>query len=146
MNGYHKDPEATAAYFAFGPGWGRTGDLAVRDAEGFYTLAGRTRELVISGGVNVYPAEVERVLLAHPDVADAAAFGIPDAEWGERLVVAVIPRPGAAPGPEALDAHCRAVLAAFKCPRAYHLLPEFPRTPSGKVQKFALRDALYGKP
>ncbi|HKI97868.1 MAG TPA: class I adenylate-forming enzyme family protein [bacterium] len=144
MNGYHRDPEATAAYFAFGPDWGRTGDLAVRDAGGYYTLAGRTRELVISGGVNIYPAEVERVLLGHPAVADAAVFGIPDADWGEALVAAVVAAPGTAPTPEALDAHCRAVLAAFKCPRAYHLVPHLPRTLSGKVQKFALRDTLYG--
>jgi acyl-CoA synthetase (AMP-forming)/AMP-acid ligase II len=145
MLGYHKDPQATAAYFAFGRDWGRTGDLAVRDGEGYYTLVGRTRELVISGGVNLYPAEVERVLLQHPAVADAAAFGVPDAEWGERLEAAVIARPGAAGAtlaPEALDAHCRAVLAAHKCPRRYHLVAELPRTLSGKVQKHLLRDAL----
>lgn len=143
MNGYYKDAEATAAYFAYGPQWGRTGDLAVRDAEGYYTLAGRTGEMVISGGVNIYPAEVERVLLAHPAVAGAAAFGVPDTQWGERLVAAIIPHPGAEPTPEALDAHCRAVLAAFKCPRGYHLVDAFPRTASGKVQKFALREELY---
>ncbi len=147
MNGYHRDPEATAAYFAYGRDWGRTGDLAVRDAEGFYTLAGRTSDLVISGGVNLYPAEVERVLLRHPAVADAAVFGIPDAEWGEVLVAAVVPRSGsAAPAltPAALDAHCRAVLAGFKCPRQYRLVPDLPRTASGKVQKFRLRADLFG--
>jgi acyl-CoA synthetase (AMP-forming)/AMP-acid ligase II len=142
MNGYHKDPEATAAYFAFGPDWGRTGDLAVRDESGYYTLVGRTRELVISGGVNLYPAEVERVLRQHPAVADAAAFGVPDAEWGERLEAAVIARPGPAPTPAALDAHCRTLLAPHKCPRRYHLVAEFPRTSGGKVQKHLLRDAL----
>jgi fatty-acyl-CoA synthase len=145
MNGYHNDPEATAAYFAFGPQWGRTGDLAIRDAAGYYTLVGRTRELIVSGGVNVYPAEVERVLLAHPGVADAAVFGMPDAEWGEAVAAAVIPRDrtgGARLTAEALDAHCRAVLAGFKCPRRYHLVQDFPRTASGKVQKRVLRDAL----
>jgi long-chain acyl-CoA synthetase len=144
MNGYHEDPAGTAAYFAFGERWGRTGDLAVRDGEGYFSLVGRRDDLVVSGGVNLYPAEVEGVLRTHPAVADAAVFGVPDAEWGEALVAAVVCRPGASPPPglpEALEAHCRAVLAGFKCPRRFWLLDAFPRTPSGKVQKFALREA-----
>ncbi|MCH8884091.1 MAG: acyl--CoA ligase [SAR324 cluster bacterium] len=140
MNGYHKDPAATAGYFAYGARWGRTGDLAVRDEAGFFTLAGRKSDLVISGGVNLYPAEVERVLLSHPAVADAAVFGVPDADRGEVLVAAVIPHAGQAVEDAQLDAHCRAALAAFKCPRRYFVADAFPRTHSGKVQKFALRE------
>ncbi len=142
MNGYHKDPEATAAYFAFGRDWGRTGDLAVRDAEGYYTLAGRKQDLVISGGVNLYPAEVERVLLGHPAVADAAVVGVPDADWGEALHAAIVLRPGHAADAAALQAHCRAVLAGPKVPRRFSFHPELPRTANGKVKKFDLRQEI----
>ncbi len=139
MNGYHGDPAATAAYFAFGPGWGRTGDLARCDGEGFFTLAGRATDLVISGGENIYPAEVEQALAAHPDVAEAAVFGIPDADWGETLHAAVILRPGAAADEPALLAHCRERLAGFKCPRRIAFHADFHRTPNGKTRKMELR-------
>ncbi|MDH4247796.1 MAG: acyl--CoA ligase [Deltaproteobacteria bacterium] len=150
MNGYFQNPEATAEYFAQGPQWGRTGDLAWRDPEGFYHLAGRKDDLVISGGVNIYPAEVERVLESHERVREAAAFGVPDPEWGHSLAVAVLLRE--APPPEELEAlmlalkqHCRAHLAGFKCPRRFYFPNEFPRTDNGKVQKFLLRSLLIAK-
>jgi long-chain acyl-CoA synthetase len=146
MNGYHKDPAATAAYFAFGRDWGRTGDLAVRDADGYYTLVGRKQELVISGGVNLYPAEVERVLLGHPAVADAAVVGVPDADWGEALHAAIVLRPGQPADAAALEAHCRTVLAGFKVPRRFSFHAEFPRTASGKVKKFELREQILDRP
>jgi acyl-CoA synthetase (AMP-forming)/AMP-acid ligase II len=142
MNGYHRDPEATAAYFAYGRDWGRTGDLAWRDADGYYHLAGRTKDLIITGGENVYAAEVERVLLTHPAVADCSVIGLPHPDWGEAVHGAVILRPGTAATPAALEAHCRASLAGFKCPRRYSYHTEFPRTANGKVRKFALREAL----
>jgi acyl-CoA synthetase (AMP-forming)/AMP-acid ligase II len=142
MNGYHKDPAATAAYFAFGRDWGRTGDVAVRDADGYYTLVGRKQELVISGGVNLYPAEVERVLRGHPAVADAAVLGLPDADWGEALHAAILLRPGQSADAAALEAHCRTVLAGFKVPRRFTFHADFPRTAGGKVKKFELRQKL----
>lgn len=144
MNGYHKNPEATAAYFAHGPDWGRTGDLAWRDAQGYFYLAGRKDDLVISGGVNIHPAEVERVLSAHPAVVEAAVFGVPDPDWGESLVAAILPGDGKPPAAEQLRRHCRASLADFKCPRAFYLLDNLPRTASGKVQKFLLREQVAG--
>jgi fatty-acyl-CoA synthase len=101
MSGYHADPEASAEYFRYGPDWGRTGDLAARDKDGFYYLSGRKHELMISGGVNVYPAEVERVLLSHPAVHEAAVFGIPNEDWGEAVTALVILRPGWQPRPYA---------------------------------------------
>ncbi len=143
MNGYYKAPEETAAYFAFGRQWGRTGDLAVRDGEGYYTLVGRKTEMVISGGVKIHPREVEAVLRSHPGVADAAVFGLPDREWGESLAAAVIPGDHSAPPtPECLAAHCRKVLAGFKIPRRFILLDDFPRTQSGKVQKHRIRSQV----
>jgi len=145
MNGYAGDPDATAAYFAFGPDWGRTGDLAWRDAQGYYHLAGRSKDLIITGGENVYAAEVERVLLAHPAVADAAVLGMPDADWGEAVHAAVVLAPGRTASPAGLEAHCRASLAAFKCPRRFSFHTGFPHTASGKVRKFALREALLAE-
>ena len=146
MNGYAGDPEATAAYFAFGRDWGRTGDLAWRDAQGYYHLAGRSKDLIISGGENVYAAEVERVLLTHAAVAEAAVLGVPDADWGEAVHAAVVLAPGRTAGPAELEAHCRAALAGFKCPRRFSFHAAFPVTASGKVRKFALREALLAAP
>lgn len=142
MNGYYKDPEATAAYFAFGKNWGRTGDLARRDGDGFYMLAGRKQDVVISGGVNLYPAEIERVLLAHPAVAEAAVVGVPHPYWGEALHAAIVPRPGHPADAAALEAHCRAVLAGHKVPRRFSFHDALPRTASGKVRKAELRALL----
>lgn len=146
MNGYDRDPEATAAYFAFGKEWGRTGDMAWRDADGYYHLAGRNKDLIITGGENVYAAEVERVLLTHPAVADAAVLGVPDRDWGEAVHAAIVLRPGHAATPAELNAHCRAALAPFKCPRSTSFHADFPRTAGGKVQKFALRGLLASPP
>jgi acyl-CoA synthetase (AMP-forming)/AMP-acid ligase II len=145
MNGYHGDPEATAAYFAFGRDWGRTGDLAWRDADGYYHLAGRTKDLIITGGENVYAAEVERVLLTHPAVADCAVIGVPHPDWGEVVHAAIVLRPGMAASFAELEAHCRASLAGFKCPRRFSVHADFPRTSNGKIQKFTLRQALLGE-
>jgi acyl-CoA synthetase (AMP-forming)/AMP-acid ligase II len=145
MNGYHGDPEGTAAYFAFGREWGRTGDLAWRDSDGYYHLAGRTKDLIITGGENVYAAEVERVLLTHPAVADCAVIGVPHPDWGEAVHAAIVLRPGVAASFAELEAHCRASLAGFKCPRRFSVHTDFPRTSSGKIQKFALRQALLSE-
>ncbi|MCZ6645750.1 MAG: AMP-binding protein [SAR324 cluster bacterium] len=139
MNGYYKDPAATEVFFSYGRDWGRSGDLAVRDEQGFYTLAGRLIDMIITGGMNVYPREVERVLTSHPAVAEAAVFGIPDADWGESVVAAVILQEGNKAVEEELIAHARERLAGFKIPRRVEFHATLPRTHSGKVRKVALR-------
>lgn len=143
--GYRRDPEATAASFVPGPDgrrWLRTGDLARRDPEtGYVTLLGRRHELVIRGGENVYPREVEEVLESHPGVREAAVAGRPDPEWGEVPVAWVVPEAGESPDPidpEGLLAHCRHHLAPFKVPAEVRFLPELPRNALGKVQKHRL--------
>jgi fatty-acyl-CoA synthase len=138
--GYWNQPEATAAAID-ADGWFHTGDLARRDAEGFVTIAGRKKDMFISGGVNVYPAEVEAELLSHGDVADAAVVGVPDDTWGEVGVAFLVARPGApALLPEALGRFLERRLARFKHPRAYVFVDALPRTAYGKILKAELRD------
>ncbi|HMQ31115.1 MAG TPA: acyl-CoA synthetase [Chloroflexaceae bacterium] len=142
--GYWRNPAATAEVLA-PDGWFSTGDLGWRSADGYYTLTGRARELIISGGYNVYPREVEELLLAHPAVAECAVLGLPDPDFGERVVAAVVPADPAAPPTQAeLDAFCREGLAAYKRPRELHLLDALPRNAMGKVQKHELRARLSG--
>jgi fatty-acyl-CoA synthase len=133
--GYWRNPEATAA--AFRDGWLLTGDVAERDDEGFYRIVGRLKEMVISGGENVYPAEVERVLEAHPAVVEAAVVGVPDERWGEVCAAFVVLRGEA--GDEELAAFCRERLARFKVPRSFHVVAELPRNALGKVRKDELK-------
>jgi long-chain acyl-CoA synthetase len=121
-------------------GWTTVGDLGHVDAEGYVFLADRRSDLVLSGGVNIYPQEAENVLLGHPDVADAAVFGIPHEELGEVVHAVVVPRPGADLDPEALLAWCREQLSAYKCPRGLELAAELPRLPTGKLLKRELRE------
>ncbi|MDQ4129795.1 MAG: acyl--CoA ligase, partial [Actinomycetota bacterium] len=118
------------------------GDLGRLDEEGRLTLEGRPGDLVVSGGLNVYPAEVERWLLEHPAVGEAVAFGVPDDEWGERLVAAVIPRRGCTVTPEGLREHCREGLQRAKVPRQVFVVEELPRTVTGKVARTGLAAAL----
>ena len=144
--GYWNDEEATRAAFT-GDGWLRSGDLARRDADGFHYIVGRRKEMFISGGENVYPAEVENALAAHPAVVDVAVLGTPDPKWGEVGCAFVQLDPGAgAPDAEALAAFCRARLAGYKVPArfVFRKADEFPRTPTGKVQKPRLREELGG--
>jgi fatty-acyl-CoA synthase len=136
--GYWKDEAATRAAFT-ADGWLRSGDLARRDPDGFYWIAGRRKEMFISGGENVYPAEVENVLLAHPAVAEAAVVAATDARWGEaghaflRLAGDEAP-----PGADELGAFCRARLAAYKVPIRFEYVEDFPRTAAGKIRKHLL--------
>ncbi|WP_260581960.1 class I adenylate-forming enzyme family protein [Sphingopyxis sp. PET50] len=116
-----------------------TGDLGRLDARGFLTLVDRSKDMIISGGSNVYPREIEEVLLTHPGIAECAVVGQFDPEWGETAVAFVVPA-GAAPDPAELDAHVLARLARYKRPRAYHFLSELPKNAYGKVLKTALRD------
>ncbi len=138
FRGYWRQPEQTRAAFS-ADGWLRTGDLGFCAADGYFTLKGRAKDLIISGGLNVYPPEVERALLAHPAVAACAVIGCPDAEWGEQVVAAVIPRAGARPSAAALIAFCRERLAAYKCPRRLEFVEALPANALGKVQKAKLR-------
>jgi fatty-acyl-CoA synthase len=137
--GYWRNREATGA--AFVDGWLRTKDLAERDEEGFYRIAGRLEELVISGGENIYPAEIEDVLHGHRDVVEAAVVGVPDERWGEVCAAFVVLREGASVTGDDLRDHCRERLARFKVPRTVTFLDELPRSSMGKVLKGELRAA-----
>jgi fatty-acyl-CoA synthase len=136
--GYWRDPEATRA--SMQGSWLRTGDVAERDAEGFYRIRDRLKDMYISGGENVYPAEIEATLHDHPAVADAAVIGIPDERWGEVGVAIVVLRPGATADELDLIAHCRARLAAFKVPHAVRFAEELPRSAAGKLLKRELHE------
>jgi len=136
--GYWRNAEATRAAFTV-DGWLVSGDLARRDSDGFFYIAGRRKEMFISGGENVYPAEVENVLSAHPAVVDAAVLAEDDPKWGEvgRAFVQLAPNGGHPDGAE-LQAFCRARLAPYKVPRRFDFVAEFPRTSAGKIQKHLL--------
>jgi fatty-acyl-CoA synthase len=136
--GYWRDPEATRA--SMKDGWLRTGDVAERDAEGFYRIRDRLKDMYISGGENVYPAEIEAALHEHLAVADAAVIGVPDERWGEVGVAIVVLRPGATADERDLLAHCRTRLAAFKVPHAVRFAGKLPRSAAGKLLKRELRE------
>jgi fatty-acyl-CoA synthase len=138
--GYWRNEEATRAAFTE-DGWLRSGDLARRDEDGFFYISGRRKEMFISGGENVYPAEVENVLCGHPAVADVAVLGAPDPRWGEvgRAFVQLAAGAAAAPPPpDELAAFCRARLAPYKVPARFDYVADFPRTSAGKIQKHLL--------
>ncbi len=136
--GYYNNPEATAAAFADG-GWLRSGDQARCDADGYYTIVGRMKDMYISGGENVYPAEVEHHLCEHPDILEAAVIGIPDSKWGEVGCAFLLPRPGhEIPPHEALQAYLRERVAPYKVPKAWQIVEDYPRTAAGKIQKHLL--------
>jgi fatty-acyl-CoA synthase len=138
--GYWNDPEATATALD-SEGWFHTGDLARRDADGFFTIAGRKKDMFISGAVNVYPAEIEGELLLHPAVKDAAVIGVPDPTWGEVGAAFVVPR-GNLPTANELAAFLAARLAKYKIPKEFIFLDALPRTPYGKVVKAELAARL----
>lgn len=141
--GYWRQPEKTAA--AFTPdGWFRTGDLGVRAPDGYFTLKGRSKDLIISGGYNVYPPEVELALAEHPAVEASAVIGCPDVEWGERVVAIVARRASKKVDEAELIAFCRARLAAYKAPRRIVFVDALPRNALGKVQKAQLRSQFCG--
>jgi fatty-acyl-CoA synthase len=120
-------------------GWFRSGDIGRRDADGYFFVHDRKKNMIISGGENIYPAEVERVLLEHPAVADCGVIGRPDAKWDEVPVAYVIPRAGCVADAETLKAHVSAQLARFKVPREFVFVEDLPRTALGKVQHFKLK-------
>jgi fatty-acyl-CoA synthase len=138
--GYWRNPEATEA--AFAEGWLLTGDVAERDAEGDYRIVGRLKDMVISGGENVYPAEIENALHEHPAVAEAAVVGIPDERWGEACLAFVVLAAGAEADEEALLEHCRGRLARFKVPRGVRFVDALPRNSMNKVAKSELLELV----
>ena len=140
MAGYWNNPEASSA--AVRDGWLFTGDVGCLDADGFLTLKDRSKDLIISGGSNIYPREVEEVLLTAPGVAEVAVVGVPDAEWGESVVAFVVMAPGLQTTTEALDQHCLAQMARFKRPKRYEIVTELPKNNYGKVLKTELRQRL----
>jgi acyl-CoA synthetase (AMP-forming)/AMP-acid ligase II len=142
FGGYWDDPAATEAAFT-GDGWFRTGDIGQVDrASGHLIIRGRIKELIITGGLNVYPREVELVLESHPSVAEAAVAGVPDARWGEQVTGWVVLRPGCDFDEDALMAYTRTVLAAYKCPKRIFVLAAVPRNHLGKTNRAALADGL----
>ena len=137
MAGYLNRPEATAQTLA--NGWLHTGDLGRLDEAGYLTLVDRSKDLIISGGSNIYPREVEEALLRHPAVAEVAVIGVPDADWGESVLAVVVPRPGRPLAADELDHFLLGELARFKRPRHYQFVGELPKNATGKVLKRELR-------
>jgi len=140
MQGYLNRPDATAETVV--AGWLRTGDIGRLDDEGYLTLLDRKKDVIISGGMNIYAREVEDVLHESSDIADIAVIGLPDAEWGESVLAIVVASPGSVPDLAALDDLCLARLARFKRPKYYYLVGDLPRNASGKVLKRQLRDEM----
>ncbi|EHP39711.1 AMP-dependent synthetase/ligase [Cupriavidus basilensis OR16] len=137
MQGYLDNEEATNEVLR--DGWYHSGDLARRDADGFLFVVDRTKDMIITGGENVYSKEVEDVLLAHPDILDAAVIGRPDVQWGETVVAVLVPKAGAQPDAQALKAFLGERLARYKVPRDFLIRDTLPRTPTGKLMKHVLR-------
>jgi fatty-acyl-CoA synthase len=137
MDGYWRRPEETAA--AFRDGWLRTGDLAREDERGYLYIVDRKKDMIISGGFNVYPKEVEDALASHPDVAQAAVFGVPDARWGEAVKAVIVPWPGRSPDVDAIIAFVRSTKGAVNTPKSIDVIDEMPETALGKPDKQALR-------
>src|SRR5690349_1652569 len=140
MLGYWEQPEQTAEVIDQAR-WMHTGDLAVMDDEGYLNITGRIKDMVIRGGENIYPREIEEFLYTHPDILDAQVIGVPDAKYGEELMAWVRLRPGAEPlTAEKLKAFATGKLAHYKIPRYAHLTDEFPMTVTGKIRKVEMRE------
>jgi len=138
---YFGKPDATARNMR--DSFFTVGDIAYRDSEGYYFICDRKIDMIISGGVNIYPAEIEAVLSAHPDVADVAVIGVPDAHWGESAKAVVSLRPGASASQEELIAYCAERIADYKKPRSVDFMDELPRSPAGKLLKRSIREAYW---
>ena len=139
MRGYFRDDTETAKAIV-GGGWLKTGDLGYRDADGFYFVTGRLKELIIKGGENIAPREIDEALLKHPAVLEAAAVGVPDDKYGQEILACVVAKPEQDLSEAELRAHCARELGSFKTPRYFRVVAELPKGPSGKVQRLKLRD------
>jgi long-chain acyl-CoA synthetase len=145
MNGYLDHPRDTAA--AFWPDdWFRSGDIGLLDEDGYLFIVDRLKDMVISGGENVYPREVEEVLYGHRDIEECAVIGVPDKEWGERVTAFVILKPQVAVMPEDLKSYLKQRLAPYKIPKNFIAVREFPRSPAGKILKRQLKQGLLDNP
>jgi long-chain acyl-CoA synthetase len=140
---YYKNPEATTK--AFANGWFHTGDIGYRDAEGFFYVADRKSDMIIRGGENIYPREIDDVLYTHPAVAHAAVIGVPDELYGEEVAAFVVLKDGSQVNEEELIAFCREHLADFKCPKTIHFVDDIPKGPTGKLLKRELAAHLRNR-
>jgi acyl-CoA synthetase (AMP-forming)/AMP-acid ligase II len=141
MQGYHKNPELTKDTFAYG--WHHTGDIGYRDAEGYFYIVDRSKDMIISGGFNVFSAEVEKAVLAHPDVNECAVIGIPDEKWGEAVKAVVEVRPGSSVTEEEIIAKCKELVGSVKAPKSVDFIDTIPRSSVGKVLKRVLRKPYW---
>jgi fatty-acyl-CoA synthase len=139
MPGYWDDPEATARAVD-DEGWMHTGDLATMDADGYLKIVGRIKDMIIRGGENIYPREIEEFLIELPQVSEAYVIGVPSERYGEELMAWVKPANGSRPTGEELAAACRGRIATYKIPRHWKLVDSLPMTGTGKIQKFRLRE------
>ena len=142
MRGYWNNPQETSR--AFRDGMFRTGDVGYRDADGFFCILDRLKDMIVTGGENVYSGEVEAVIYQHPAVLEAAVFGIPNPQWGELVTACIVRKPGQSLGADELVAHCRRFLANYKIPRRVEFSEtELPKGGSGKILKRALRERFW---
>ena len=141
MQGYWEDDERTAETID-SAGWLHSGDLGVMDDEGFVQVVGRIKDMIIRGGENVYPREIEEFLFTHPEIQDAAVFGVPDEKFGEQVAVWIQAKEGATLSEDDVRSFCQGQIAHYKVPRYIRFVDEFPMTVTGKIQKFVMRDEM----
>lgn len=141
MKGYYKNPQATAAANAHG--WFHTGDLGYRDERGYFYIVDRAKDMIITGGFNVYSTEVEAAMLTHPAIQECAVLGVPDEKWGEAIKAVVELKADQSVDAQALIAHCKAALGSVKAPKSVDFIDEIPRSPVGKVLKRELRKRYW---
>ena len=139
MKGYYNKPDATQEAIT-DDGWLRTGDLASQDADGSLKIRGRKKEMMIRGGENIYPREVEEFLRSHPSISDVAVYGVPHRKFGEEVAAAIRLKQGASATPEEIALFCKGQIASFKIPKYIQFVSEFPQTASGKLQKYKLQE------
>jgi acyl-CoA synthetase (AMP-forming)/AMP-acid ligase II len=142
MTGYWNRADATAEAIN-AQGWFKSGDAGYLDSDGYLFIHDRVKDMIISGGENIYPAEVENALFSHPGVADVAVIGVPDERWGEAVKAVIVKVPGTDVTPEALIAHARERIAAYKVPKSVDFIEALPRNPTGKILKRVLREPYW---
>ena len=142
MPGYLNNPEGTRAAF-WEDGWFRSGDIGRFDPNGYLYIVDRLKDMIITGGENVYPKEVEDVLYARPEVEECAIIGLPDPEWGEKVTAFIVARPGEHIDPDALKAFLKSRISAFKVPKEFRAVSELPKSPAGKILKRQLRKEVH---
>jgi acyl-CoA synthetase (AMP-forming)/AMP-acid ligase II len=141
MKGYWNRPDATEE--AIQNGFFHTGDAGYFDEDGFLYIHDRVKDMIVSGGENVYPAEVENAIFSHPDVADVAVIGVPDEKWGEAVKALIVPKPGCDPSAADIITWARERIAGYKCPKTVEQISELPRNPSGKILRKDLREPYW---